>query len=181
MRVLFGWIGEGAGLALFFFFLPTTSHPGRRVGSRQSFSTMRAALYISRNVAMSVCAWPPGPRPGSGARRPNQLSITIERVHESLIICFTISRKVLDDFKERDKLTHGVLRRRPYSGLFGLTGSALSDEFVEFVGIPEHSLNVGALDCGIAVFHEEGVGLPVWGAGAAIYRCNVLDAGYVKR
>ena len=37
-------------------FLPTASHPGRLVGSRQSLSTMRAAPYMSRKVAMSVCS-----------------------------------------------------------------------------------------------------------------------------
>lgn len=37
------------------YILPATSHPGSRVGSRQSFSTTRAARYMSSKVAVSDC------------------------------------------------------------------------------------------------------------------------------
>lgn len=67
--------------------LPTASHPGRRVGSKQSVSTTRAALYISRKEATSVSSYAPGPRPGNGARDPNQLSIMMERLQESFKQC----------------------------------------------------------------------------------------------
>ncbi len=64
--------------------IPTKSHPGRRVDNRQSFSTMRAAPYMSRKVAVSDFEWGPGSRPGRGSRCPNQSSIMMERVQESV-------------------------------------------------------------------------------------------------
>lgn len=65
--------------------LPTASQPGRRVGSKQSFSTTRAAPYMSLKVAVSVRSYFAGPRPGNDARCSNQPSIEMERVHESVI------------------------------------------------------------------------------------------------
>ena len=64
--------------------IPTTSHPGRGVGFRASFSPMRAAAFMCRKVAVSDFDWCPGPRPGRGSRRPNQSSIMMERVQESV-------------------------------------------------------------------------------------------------
>ena len=77
-------------------------------------------------------------------------------------------------------LTHCVLRRRPDPRLDCFAMSALSKEFVRFVGFSEKLFNVDALDCREAVFDEEGVGLPVLGAGAAVCRCKVFEAVYVE-
>ena len=50
------------------------------------------------------------------------------------------------------------------------------DELEDFLtGLLENFLDVDALDDPEAVFDEEGVGLPSWRIGAAIYRCEVLD------
>ena len=49
------------------------------------------------------------------------------------------------------------------------------DEFELFVGFLQDFLYVQTLDCGVAVFDEEGVGLPSGGAGAAVCRCEVVE------
>ena len=78
-------------------------------------------------------------------------------------------------------LTHGILRRRPDPRLVCFAMSALSKEFVRFVRFSEKLFDVDALDCRVAVFDEEGVGLPVLGLGAALCRCEVREGVYVER
>ena len=72
-------------------------------------------------------------------------------------------------------LTRGVLHRRPHPWLPCLGVGAWGDEFVDFVRFLENLFEVDALDCGEAIFDEEGVGLPVLRAGTAICRCEVFD------
>ena len=78
-------------------------------------------------------------------------------------------------------LTHGILRRRPDPRLECFAMSALSKEFVRFIRFSEKLFDVDSLDCRIAVFDEEGVGLPVLGLGAALCRCKVREGLYVER
>lgn len=74
-------------------------------------------------------------------------------------------------------LTDSVLRGRshervPCSGM-GTRGK----EFIDLVGIfVEDSFEVNALDCNETVLDEKGVGLPILRTGAAICRCEVLEA-----
>ena len=76
-------------------------------------------------------------------------------------------------------LTDGILKRSPHPRVprFGI--GALGDELVHLVGSLEHAFNVDALDGREAVFDEEGVGLPVGRAGAAVRRCEVRGGGGV--
>lgn len=61
---------------------------------------------------------------------------------------------------------------------FGVDTSA--KELVDLVGFPENFFDVHALDGCEAVFDEEGVRLPILGAGAAVHCCEVFKSGQVE-
>ena len=58
--------------------------------------------------------------------------------------------------------------------------SVPGNELERYVGFLEDFFDVQALDCGVAVFDEEGVRLPVWGVGAAVCCCEIPEGTKVQ-
>ena len=76
---------------------------------------------------------------------------------------------------EERRLTHGNLHWCAYPGPLCSVMYMPGNELERYIGFPEDVFYVQPLDCSVAVFNEEGVRLPVWGIGAAVCRCEILE------
>ena len=81
---------------------------------------------------------------------------------------------------EGRRLTHGDLHRCAYPGPLCTVMSVPGNELERFVGFPEDFFYVQALDCGVAVFDEEGVRLPLFRVGAAVCCCEIPERTKVQ-